>query len=186
MQKSFTLIIIIAILLAAIGLGGSWFLYAERQTLMAEGADLQSKLADRDATIDALKNEKKMSERELAVLKASDIVKDIELLRFKLNNTEGELAKVREEVVPLEATMAKIVLYADVVAALDQNLAPLPPTPLNSNLKTIGINISALHDSEVMDQWGRAKADIDAGGDGGADLIRTYFLVISKIRKLLP
>lgn len=185
-QKSFTLIIIIAALFAAMGLGGTWFLYTKIQPLMAERADLRSKLVDRDANIDKLKNEKARSEQELAVLKASDVAKDVELLRLKISSAEGELAKMREEVAAREAIMTKIRLYADAVAALDQNLAPPPPTPVNSNLKNIGIKIGVLNDSEVSDQWGQAKSAIDAGGDGAAKLINTYFLVISKMRKLLP
>lgn len=185
-QKGFTPTLIVAVLLAATGFGGAWFLYTENQSLVAERTDLESKFADRDANLDTLKSEKARSEQELALLKASDIVKDIELLRLKLDNTEEGLAKVRGEIVPLETTMANIRRYADVVVAFDQNLVPPPPTPVNSNLKNIGITIGALNDSEVADQWGQAKSDIDAGGDGGADLIRAFFLVISKIRNLLP
>lgn len=185
MQKGFTSVIIIIALLAAAGVGGLWFLYAQKQSLIAEKNDLRSKLAERDVYLDAVKNEKIRSERELAVLTASGIVKEVKILRIKFKDVEENLAKVRGEVAPLEATMANIRLYADAVAAFDQNLAPSPPTPLNANLQNLGVRISVLNDSEVTDLWRQAKSDIDAGGNGGSNLIRAYFLIISKILKLL-
>lgn len=189
MQKGFTSIIIIATLFVAIGLGGIWFLYTQTKSLATERNDLQSKVADRDADISKLQNEKTKIEQELAVIKASDIAKNVELLRLKLNNTENDLTKVRGENVPREANMAKIKLYADAVAVIDQNLAPSPPTPLNSNLNGIDIKIGVLNDSQVSDLWRQAKSVFDAGGDGTGGptgLIQTYFLVISKIRDLIP
>lgn len=185
-QKNFTPVVAVAILLAVAGLIGAWFLYSENQTLAAKKVDLESKLVDRDANIEKLKNEKAKIEQELTVLKASSIAKEVELLRLKLNNAEGEHAKVMGETEPLEATMAKIKLYVDAVSAFDQNLAPLPPFPVNSNLKNLGIKIDVLNDSEVSKLWERANSNVDAGGDGGPDLIRAYFLVISKLLKLLP
>ena len=95
---------------------------------MAERSDLESKLTNRNADIDKLKNEKARSEQELVVLKASDLAKEVELLRLKLKNIETDLAAARGKITTLEVTMTKIRLYADVVAAIDQNLAPPPPT----------------------------------------------------------
>ncbi|HEY4509480.1 MAG TPA: hypothetical protein VJC15_00635 [Candidatus Paceibacterota bacterium] len=185
-QKGFAPIIIIIILIAALGSGGTWFLYTEKQSLLAEKSDLQSKLAEKNANIDELKTEKARSEQELAVLKASDIAKEVELSRLKLKNMEVDLAAVEKKITPLDATMFKIRLYADVVAAIDQNLAPSFPNSPHSNLKIIDDTISALNDDQVADQWGRAKSAFDAGGDGGAYLVQTLLLVISKIRVLLP
>lgn len=185
-QSSFTPLIIIAVLVFAIGLGGTAFLYTKHQSLLAEKSDLQSTLADKDVSINNLENENAKSAQELAALKATDLAKEVELLRTKLRNTEESLAKVRGEVVPLEATMTKIGLYADVVAAIDQNLVPPPPTPVNSNLNNIDVKIEALNDNQIIDQWVQTKSAIDAGRDGGADIIHTYFLVISQMRKLLP
>ncbi|MBI2034788.1 MAG: hypothetical protein HYT11_03605 [Candidatus Levybacteria bacterium] len=185
-QKSFVPIIITIILIAVLGLGGTWFLYTEKQSLMAERSNLQSKLSERDANIDKLKNERARSEQELAVFKATDIVKEVELLRLKLKNIEADLAVVGGKITTLEATMTKIRLYADAIAAIDENLAPPPPTSLYSNLKNIDVKIGELNDSQVADQWGRAKSAFDAGGDGTADLVQALFLVTSKIRDLMP
>jgi len=185
-QKGFAPIIIITIIVAVLGLGGTWFLYAKNQSLIAEKSDLESKLTNRNADIEKLKNEKARSEQELAMLKASDLAKEVELLRLKLKNTEVDLAAIKGKIAPLDATMTKIRLYADVVAAFNQNLAPPPPTPPHSNLKNIDVKVSALNDSEVTEQWRRAKLIFDTGGDGGAALIQTFLLVISKTIGLLP
>lgn len=184
-QKSYTPIIIIATLLVLIGSGGTWFLYTERRSLMAEKAGLESKLADRVANIDKLKNEKKIIEQELAVLKASGLAKEVEILRLNLKNAEEKFAMVNTELAPLEETVAQIKLYADAVTVLDRNLAPQPPASVNSDLKNLGIKIGALNDSEISELWAQAKANIDAGGDGGSDVIRIFFLVISKFRQVL-
>src|SRR3989344_5418019 len=129
-QKGFAPIIIIIILITMLGLGGAWFLYQENRSLATLRSDLQSKLADRDANIDKLKNEKAKSAEELAVLKASDIAKEVEFSRLKLKNLETDLGAAGVRVTALEPVMIKIRLYADAVAAIDQNLAPPWTTPL--------------------------------------------------------
>ena len=160
-------------------------MYQENRSLATLRSDLQSKLADRDANIDKLKNEKAKSAEELAVLKASDIAKEVEFSRLKLKNLETDLEAAGVRVTALEPVMIKIKLYADAVAAIDQNLAPPWTTPLYSNLKNIDIAISALGDNQVAEQWGLAKSAFDAGGDGGRDLIQTLLLIISKISDII-
>ena len=184
-RQGFAPIIIIIILIAALGLGGTWFLYKEKQSLAAEKNDLQSKLADRNSNIDKLKNEKTGIEREIAVLKATNFEKEAELLRLKLKDIETDLASTRGKATTLEATATKIKLYADVMAAIDQNLAPPFPLSLYSNLKSIDDKVSALNDAQVTDQWKQAKSAFDTGGDGGRDLIQTLFLLVSKIRGII-
>ena len=180
-QKGFAPVIIIIVIIAVLGIGGAWFLYAKQQLFMAEKGDLENILTKKDADIEKLKNEKAKSDQELAVLKANPLVKEAELLHLKLENIETDLIAIKGKVAPLEDTMTKIRLYADVVAALDQNLAPMPPNYINGNLKMVDDRIGALNDSEVTEQWGRAKSGPGSGGD-----MRTYFLIISKVIGLLP
>ena len=146
-----------------------------------EKNDLQNQLADKSANVDKLKDEKIEVERELAVLKANPLAKEAELLRLKLESIETDLAAVKGKIEPLETTMTRIKLYADAVAAIDQNLAPTLPNYINWNLKLADDKIGMLHDSEVAEQWGRARSGSDPGGD-----IHTYFLIISKILSFLP
>ena len=130
-QKGFAPVIIIIVIIAVLGIGGAWFLYAKQQLFMVEKGDLENILTKKDADIEKLKNEKAKSDQELAVLKANPLVKEAELLRLKLENIETDLTAIKGKVAPLEDTMTKIRLYADAVAALDQNLAPMPPNYIN-------------------------------------------------------
>jgi len=174
---------IILIIVAILGLGGTGFLYMERQSLVVENGDLQGEIKGSEKEITDLKDEKTKIETELAVLKTIDLEKEAELLRFKIKNAESDLAAAEKKSIKLETNLSKTKPYADALDAIDHFFSG-PMT--EANLKNIDVKISALGDSQITAQWKEAKADIDVsrGSWGVNGISHTFFLIISEIRGL--
>ena len=188
MKIPLTIFIVVAIL----GLGGTVFLFTQRQSLTAENTTLQGKLGDVEKTVAGLKDEKIKIEKELAVLKSTDLGKEVELLQLKLKNAERDLATaekdttgLKNKVNNLEANLGKITPYLDVTSAIEQSLSA-PFTA--SSLANIDTKVSALHDSQITSLWLKGKGTVDTWRQSWmpSDVFPVIFLINFRIRNLLP
>lgn len=179
----FTPIMIIVIVIAVLGLGGMGFLYVKKQSLVNENADLQNKIEARETEIVNLKNKKAGVEQELAIWKATDLDKEAELLRLKLDNAEKDLSAAEKRSAKLATNLSKMKQYADALAAVD-NFFGRPMT--NDNLNNIDLKIGALNDGLITAEWTQARAGIDVSQNSWStrEVVHTLFLIVSKIRGL--
>ena len=179
------------ILIAVLGLGGAVFFFTQRQSLTVENTALQGKLESAEKTVAGLKDEKTKVETELAVLKSTDLGKEVELLQLKLKNAERDFAAaekdttgLKNEVNNLEANLGKITPYLDVTSAIEQSLSA-PFTA--SSLANIDTKVSALQDSQITSLWLKGKGTVDIWRQSWmpSDVFPVIFLINAKIRDLL-
>ena len=180
------------ILIAILGLGGAVFFFTQRQSLTTENTAMQGKLENAEKTVAGLKDEKIKVETELAVLKSTDLGKEVELLQLKLKNAERDLAtaekdttSLKNKVNNLETNLNKITPYLDAVSAIEQALsAPWSA----SSLANIDTKISTLRDSQITSLWLKGKETIDLAKQswGPTYVFNAIFLISSRIRNLLP
>ena len=132
-----------------------------------------------------LKDEKTKIETELAVLRASDLAKDNELLKLKLKNTEQDLAGAQSRVTTLETNLNKIKPFLDAISAIERFFSA-PFT--RSGLADIDTKISVFQDTEVSNRWMIAKGTVDFANNGWGphDFFQVVFLLNSRIKSLLP
>src|SRR3989338_5159999 len=89
-------------------------------------------------------------ETELALLKATDLAKDNELLKLKLQNTEQDLTGAQSRVKTLETNLNKIKPFIDAVYAIERLLgAPFT----QKGLADIDTKIRVIQDEEVSNRW---------------------------------
>ena len=124
-------------------------------------------------------------ETELALLKATDFVKDNEFLRLKLQNTEQDLAGAQSRVKTLETNLNKIKPFLDAVSTIERFFSG-PFT--QKGLADIDTKISVLQDMEVSNRWIIARGTVDFANNGWGphDFFQAVFLLNSKIKTLLP
>ena len=132
-----------------------------------------------------LKDEKTKIETELALLKATDLAKDNELLKLKLQNTEQDLAGAQSRVKTLETNLNKIKPFIDAISAIERFFSA-PFT--RSGLADIDTKISVFQDTEVSNRWMIAKGTVDFANNGWGphDFFQVVFLLNSRIKSLLP
>ena len=124
-------------------------------------------------------------ETELALLKATDLAKDNELLKLKLQNTEQDLAGAQSRVKILETNLNKIKPFLEVVSAIERFFSA-PFT--QKGLADIDTKINVLQDMEVLSRWMTARGTVDFANNGWGphDFFQTVFLLNSRIKSLLP
>lgn len=160
------------------GLAGAGFFVMKNQALQAERTTLNNSVV-------SLNSEKTQLEKDLIFYKNTDFVKDNELLKLKLQNTESDLAAAQQRVETLETSLNKIRPHLDAVSAIEKFLgAPFT----QSGLDDINAKVSALRDEQVTYQWMTAKNTIDFANNGWGphDFFQVVFLLNTKIRSLLP
>lgn len=178
MQQNKLLIIIIVI---ALGAGGYFFW---------QNAVLNDQLTN-------LKNEKSKVETELAVLKTSDLAKEVERLSSKLKTTEQNLSKSEQEVSrlgarvnTLETSLAKIKPYLSAIDAV-QKVENGETGITKVSMANADPKVAVLQDPEISDHWRKAKDNIHFDGDRVSSYNQSFFgdaisAMVSRIFNLLP
>lgn len=178
MQQNKLLIIIIVIALGA----GSYFFW--------QNTVLNGQLAN-------LKNEKSKVDTELAVLKASDLAKEVERLSLKLKTTEQNLSKSEQEVSrlgarvnTLETSLTKIKPYLSAIDAV-QKVVTAETGITKASLANADPKVAILKDSEISDYWRKAKDNIHFDGDRVSSYNQRFFgdaisTMISRIFSFFP
>lgn len=178
---------IVFIVIAILGLGGAGYFFYQNQGLLGEVA--------------RTKDEKAAIEKELAVLKNTDLAKENERLESKLKSTEDTLFAEKEDHVEtksqlktaeakiknLETAFSKIKPYVDVVSAFNHWEHDASPFPiLDRDVSKIDAAVSSLGDTAVADLWRKVKAGFpqarQTGAIGHEEVIT---LIISRIFNLL-
>ena len=148
-QKGFAPLIIIVIVVAILGLGGTAF-------LLTKSRSLQSQLTN-------TKEDKAKIETELVTLKARDLIKENEILQLKLEAAGKNLSEAQKEIGRLtnfEANAKKTKPYLDAIEAVHNVFFGGNPTA--SAIATIDTKIFALKsDTTLFAQWEDAKRGID-------------------------
>jgi chromosome segregation ATPase len=178
MQQNRLLIIIIVIVL---GVGG-YFLW--------QNTVLNDQLAN-------LKNEKSKVDTELAILKASDLAKEVQFLSFKLKTTEkslseseGEASRLGSRVQSLETNLNKIKPYLSAIDAV-QKVITGETGITKASVANADPKVAVLKDSEISDHWRKAKDYINFDGDRASSYNQRFFgdaisTIISRIFSLIP
>ena len=124
-------------------------------------------------------------ETELALLKATDLAKDNELLKLKLQNTEQDLAGAQSRVKTLETNLNKIEPFPNAISAIERFFSG-PFT--QKGLADIDTKINVLQDMEVLSRWMTARGTVDFANNGWGphDFFQTVFLINSRTKSLLP
>ena len=141
--------------------------------------------SESQAQVTKLIDGKTRVETELALLKATDLAKDNELLRLKLQNTEQNLTGAQNRVKTLETNLNKIKPFLDAVSTIERFFSA-PFT--QKGLADIDTKISVLQDMEVSNRWTAARATVDFANNGWGphDFFQVVFLLNSRIESLLP
>lgn len=171
-------ILLIVGVVALVALGGAVYFYFQYSGLQKQIKDLNQQLLQ-------IQDDKTKIETELAVLKATDLAKEAELLLLKLKTTEQSLSAAVKRTTELETDMNKIKPYADVTTAIERFFSA-PFT--QKGLVDIDTRISILQDMEVTNRWMTAKATVDFANNGWGphDFFQTVFLLNSRIKGFLP
>ena len=169
-------IVIIAIIIAILAAAAAGVLFWKNQTLTQEKAGV---------------------EKELAVLKASDLAKEVELLSFKLktvekslSESENEASRLGSRVQTLETSLNKIKPYLSAIDAV-QKVVNGETGITKASLANADPKISALKDPEISNYWRKAKDYINFDGDRVSSYDQRFFgyaisAIISRIFNLLP
>lgn len=114
-----------------------------------------------------LKDEKAGVEKEFAVLKNSDLAKDLELTQLKLKTSEKDLSESKKEVArlgsrvkTLETGLNKMRPYLNAIEAIQKVV--LGDTGITKSLvANADPKVSTLNDQEISGHWQKAKDNID-------------------------
>ncbi|HEY4504758.1 MAG TPA: hypothetical protein VJI73_03225 [Candidatus Paceibacterota bacterium] len=137
------------------------------------------------AQVTQLIGENTRVETELALLKATDFVKDNEFLRLKLQNTEQDLTGAQSRVKTLETNLNKIKPFIDAISAIERFFSA-PFT--QKGLADIDTKINVLQDTDALYRWLTARNTVDFANNGWGphDFFQIVFLLNSRIKNLLP
>lgn len=142
-----------------------------------------------------LKEAKSEVEKELAILKSTDLAKDNELLKLKLKVAEKDLVASQSEAsrltlsnTTLESNAKKIKAYFKAVDLLQQSF--FGGGRLEYKLPEIGKAISALGDKALSDKWRdieqTVRADLADDSWSPAPLGEMTDALINRIKNFLP
>ena len=180
MNKS---IVIIPIIIVIVVLAGGGYFFYQNQGLTKQVSDL--------------KGEKAGVEKELAVLKASDLAKEVELLSFKLKATqkslsesESEASRLGSRVQTLETSLNKIKPYLSAIDAV-QKVVTAETGITKASIANADPKVAVLKDPEISDRWRKAKDNIHFDGDRVSSYNQRFFgdaisTMVSRIFNLLP
>jgi len=180
-------LIIILIIIAVLGFGGTGYFFTQTQSLENQIAVLQ------DA--------KSKAETELAVLKSTDLAKENELLRSKLKsaedtlvsekraheNTQSKLTAVETKINALETTIKKAKPYINVLTAFnDWQFTASPFYLVDRDTSAIDNAISSLGDTQISNLWREIKTGFPAAKQtGNIRHEEVIILITSKLASLL-
>ena len=168
-QLNKTFLVVIVVALGA--LGTAIYFYAQS--------------SDSQGQVTQLIGENTGIETELALLKATDFVKDNEFLRLKLQNTEQDLTGAQSRVKTLETNLNKIKPFIDAISAIERFFSA-PFT--QKGLADIDTKINVLQDTDALYRWLTARNTVDFANNGWGphDFFQIVFLLNSRIKNLLP
>ncbi|OGM58235.1 hypothetical protein A3A75_04315 [Candidatus Woesebacteria bacterium RIFCSPLOWO2_01_FULL_39_10] len=159
--------------------------------LFIKNSSLNENIKLSNSQLEKAKAENSQFEKELIFYKNTDLAKEVEILQLKLNNaeknlksTESQLNSTQNQLKNLQTNIAKIKPYLDVIDAIESLLSE---GPKENNVSNVNSKVSTLGDSEVSDQWARAKASIDLEKSSwsGSEISATVSLITSKILSLI-
>ena len=146
LQKGFAPLIII-IIIAILGLGGAGYFFWQNQVLENQTAKL--------------KDEKAKVETELAVLKATDLAKEIEVLNLKLQARDKELVDAKKNLSTIQTAFDSfrsdvnmIPKATSIISLMMMTFGKQPPQCYNEADRTkINQELSVFKDSAWQDLW---------------------------------
>ena len=169
-------IIIIAIIIATLAIAAVGVLFWKNQKLTQEKAGV---------------------EKELAVLKSSDLAKEIELLSFKLKTTEkslsesgSEVSRLGSRVQTLETNLNKIRPYLSAIDAV-QKVVTGETGITKASVANADPKVAVLNDLEISGYWREAKDNIHFDGGRVSSYNQRFFgdaisAMVSRVLNLLP
>ena len=184
-------IAIIVVLLIALGsLGAAGYFYTRNLAS-------QSKIEQLNQQLSQLEYEKTKIETELAVLKATDLAKEAEVLTLKLASAEKDLASTQKNLAiaekfrsdlaidfyRLKNNLTKIPAYLNAIDAME-DIAAQGPNEIN--VAAVDAKVAILKDDAISSRWQAAKAGINIEKQswmGGliADTVRLITLTMGKL-----
>ncbi|KKT82381.1 MAG: hypothetical protein UW79_C0007G0003 [Candidatus Yanofskybacteria bacterium GW2011_GWA2_44_9] len=179
------ILFVVMIVFAVGGIAVAGYFYVQNSKLGVEASQLKNEVLQLKEEISQLEDEKTEAETALAILKATDLAKEAELLRLKLANIEKELNSSNQMVSELSTNMSKIRPYTDATTTIERFFnAPFT----QKGLADIDTKISVLQDMEVSNRWMNARGTVDFANNGWGphDFFQVVFLLNSRIKSLLP
>lgn len=114
----------------------------------------------------ALNEEKVQLEKDLIFYKNTDLAKEVEILKLKLDTKEKELAdskgqvsNLQAKVVRLETNAPKIKTRVEIIAAIEKMFIGSGPTA--AGVSSVDTKVASLGDSALSDAWEKAKSQIN-------------------------
>ena len=159
--------------------------------LFIKNSSLNKNLILTQVRLESSDIENSQFEKELIFYKNTDLAKEVEILQLKLNSaekklesTESQLNSTQTQLKNLQTNTTKIKPYLDVINAIENLLSEGPNA---NNVSNVNSKVSTLGDSEVSDQWAKAKASIDLEKSSwsGSEISATVSLITSKILSLI-
>lgn len=176
--------IIACIVIIVFALGGGYFAYQNQVS--------QSQIA-------GLTEEKNKIETELAILRATDLAKEIELLRLQLKTAERDFAAKEKELAAALQEKASVTLQLQTARAnsakirsrldaIDATERMVGAGPNAGSVAAVNQKIVAVKETDITEVWTIAKRDIDFikmswNGNTIADVVMA---LTRSIRNLLP
>ena len=153
--------------------------------------------SDSQGQVTKLIDGKTRVETELALLKATDLAKEAEVLTLKLTSAEKDLASTQKNLTTaekarsdlatdlyrLKGNLAKIPAYLNAIDAMEDIAAQ---GPNQANVTMVDAKVALLKDDAISSRWQAAKAGINIEKQswmGGliADTVRLITLTMGKL-----
>lgn len=181
MAQQFVILIMVVVLVLG---GGGYFAY--------QNYALQNKLA-------GLAEEKASIVTELAVLKATDLAKEVEIMQLKLKTAERDFAAKEKELagalqekasaaLQLQTARANSTKIRSRLDAIDATERMIGAGPNAQSVASVDAKISAVKDADITEAWAVAKRDIDfvKMSWNGNTIAGVVMALTRSIRNLLP
>lgn len=176
-QSGVATIFIVVFMVFLISLGVNGFLFSKNQSLISTNKDLEK--------------EKARVDTELAVLKNTDLAKEVELLKTKLNIAEKDLAQKEQDLTSannrlktIETNRGKIKSDLDAIEAVSSNYWHYTLTePILDNIEA---KIKTLGDSETLSLWIVARKQTTPNSANPSAVWDVVSRILANVRSLLP
>lgn len=186
-------VMVITSVVAVLGFVAAGFLFQQGQSIepslastKADNANLESALAD-------IRVKNTELDKERSFYKNTELAKEIELLRLKLDDKEKELTASQKETSDLRdrntsiaANIKKANAYLNVIDAINKVYLGKPPPP-TWDLGDIDAKVSVANDVELTSYWKAVRDSTDTvPGDWSPEKVgKVMARAISKIYSLL-
>lgn len=179
--KRFVYSLILALVFGLVTIGGLTFFYFS----------LRSELDATKKSLEQVKEEKAKVDTELAVLKNTDLAKEVEILKIKLNISQRDLAQKGQDLASannrlktIEANRGKITSQLDAIEAVSSNYWKYTLTdPILDNIES---KIKALGDSEILSLWTVARNQTTPNSANPSAVWDVVSRILANVRNLLP